>query len=138
LPHGEQLTAISRGVNAARVGRLAGIAQIFFLAPVFREIGQSIKTADGDAGNCGEAGAAVLVYVYSRGRTYRVLGSFLERGRKGVLSPGLSAADGWRFSKTSATGSSATCGLDGFFSMRTPLFCFDNREARACGQGAKA
>jgi len=47
LPHGEQLTAISRGVNAARVGRLAGIAQIFFLAPVFREIGQSIKTRMG-------------------------------------------------------------------------------------------
>ena len=74
-------------MDAARVGRLAGITEIFFLAPVFREIGQSIKTADGHPGNCCEAGVAVLVYVYSSGRTYRVLGSLFEGGRKGFLSP---------------------------------------------------
>ena len=47
-----------------------------------------------------------------------------------------SLAEGWRFSKTSAAGFSAICGLDGFFSIRTPMFCCDDREGRARGQGA--
>src|SRR5258706_8002451 len=49
-----------------------------------------------------------------------------------------SSGEGWRFSKTSATGLSATCGLVGFFSgIRTPVFCCDDREGRASGQGER-
>src|SRR5580704_7159501 len=47
-----------------------------------------------------------------------------------------SVAEGWRFSKTSAMGLSATCGLDGFFSgMMTPTYCCDDREACPTEQG---
>ena len=36
LPHGKKLPPIAGGVNAARVRRLAGIAEVLFVVPVFR------------------------------------------------------------------------------------------------------
>src|SRR4029077_17535138 len=61
---------------------------------------------------------------------------FFSSGDASVLSAQFfSAAEGWRFSKTSAIGLSATCGLDGCFSMRTPALQFDDRELRAEEQG---
>src|SRR5208282_4800876 len=66
-------------------------------------------------------------------------GAFSIVGARVFSAQSFSAVEGWRFSKTSAMGLSATCGglnlVDGFFSMRTPVFCCDDREGRAYGQG---
>src|SRR5579863_9927021 len=64
-------------------------------------------------------------------------GDFSSVGASVSSAHFFSCAEGWRFSKTSATGLSATCGLDGFFSgIMTPVFCCDDREARTRGQAA--
>src|ERR1700728_1570974 len=61
-------------------------------------------------------------------------GAFSMVGASVFSAQFFSAAEGWRFSKTSATGLSATCGLDGFFCIRTPVLCCDDREGRVYGQ----
>src|SRR5271170_3928173 len=62
-------------------------------------------------------------------------GDFSRVGTSVFSAHVLSAAEGWRSSKTSAIGLSATCGLGGFFcGMRTPAFSCDDREASARGQ----
>src|SRR3981081_620623 len=62
----------------------------------------------------------------------------LSRVGKSVFSAQFfSPSEGWRFSNTSATGLSATCGLEGFFSgMRTLVYCCDDREAGGRGERA--
>src|ERR1035438_9970221 len=62
-------------------------------------------------------------------------GAFSRVGASVFSAQFFSASEERRFSKTSATGFSATCGLDCFFSIRTPVFCCDDREASATGQG---
>src|SRR5713226_5697748 len=63
-------------------------------------------------------------------------GDFSRVGRSVFSAQFFSASEGWRFSKTSAMGLSATCGLDGFFSgMRTLVYCCDDREAGTQEQG---
>src|SRR5580700_9272503 len=54
LSHGPQPPAIHRGVNAARIGRLAGLAEIALSVPA-SEIVCSIKLPDRIAGYGGEA-----------------------------------------------------------------------------------
>src|SRR5271167_1779161 len=62
-------------------------------------------------------------------------GDFSRVGASVFSAHCFSAAEGWRFSKTSAMGLSATCGLDGFFSgIGTPVLPCDDREARVSGQ----
>src|SRR5580704_14026634 len=62
-------------------------------------------------------------------------GDFSRVGASVFSAHSFSAVEGWRLSKTSATGLSATCGLDGFFSgMRTPVFLCDDKERRRHGQ----
>src|ERR1700739_4222365 len=61
-------------------------------------------------------------------------GFFSIVGAKVFSAQFFSASEGWRFSKTSAIGLSATCGL-GFFGMRTPVLLFDDREVDAREQG---
>ena len=87
LPHGEKLAAISGGVNAARVGRLAGIAKILLFAPVLGEIGLRVETANGHAGNGGEARVAVLVEIHAGRRADGTLGRFLERRGERLFCP---------------------------------------------------
>ena len=87
LPHGVKLAPISGGVNAARVRRLAGVAEIFFLAPVFGQIGMRVEPAHGNAGDCGETGVSVCVEVDPGGRANRPLGRFFERGLERLLRP---------------------------------------------------
>src|SRR4029077_10426408 len=53
LPHREKLAAISGGVNATRIWRLAGIAKILFRPPGFGKIGLGGDTAYGNSGTCG-------------------------------------------------------------------------------------
>src|ERR1700685_1055682 len=62
-------------------------------------------------------------------------GAFSRVGASVFSAQFFSVSEERRFSKTSATGFSATCGLDCFFSIRTPVFCCDDREASATGQG---
>src|ERR1700723_2613613 len=73
LAHGEKFSAVSGGVNAARIRRLAGVAEILVLAPVRRKISLSVEAANGHAGNGGEAGVAVLIEVRAGSRTDRAL-----------------------------------------------------------------
>ena len=87
LPHGEKLAAISGGVNAARVGWLAGIAEIVLFAPILGQIGLRVEAANGHAGNRGEARMAVLVEIYARGRADGSLGRFFESGGERFLGP---------------------------------------------------
>ena len=67
-------------MNAAGEGRLAGIAKIFFVSPIFRQVSLRIEAADGISGDSGEAGVALLVEVYAAGRTDGPLGRFFQRG----------------------------------------------------------
>src|SRR5579864_4039013 len=66
-------------------------------------------------------------------------GDFSSVGASVFSAHSFSASEGWRFSKTSASGFSATCGrfddCDCFFCMRTPMLCFDDREGPRIGQG---
>src|SRR3984957_15901439 len=62
-------------------------------------------------------------------------GAFSRVGARVFSAQLFSPSEERRFSKTSATGFSAICGLDCFFSIRTPVFCCDDREASATGQG---
>src|ERR1700730_5252884 len=62
-------------------------------------------------------------------------GFFSSVGASVFSAQFFSTSEGWRFSKTSAIGFSATCGWsegrDGFFGMRTPVLYFDDREGGA-------
>ena len=87
LAHGPELAAIAGGVNAAREGRLAGIAEILVVAPVLGQIGLRVEPANRHAGDRGEARVAVLVEIDAGGRADRALGRLLERGRQRLLSP---------------------------------------------------
>src|SRR6266852_3813794 len=63
-------------------------------------------------------------------------GDFSSVGASVFSAQFFSPSEGWRFSKTSAIGVSATCGFDGFFSgMLAPVFYCDDREVNAGGQG---
>src|ERR1035438_2410112 len=62
-------------------------------------------------------------------------GDFSSVGASVFSAHFFSPSAGWRSSNTSAIGLSATCGFTGFFSMRTPVFCLDNREVSAEEQG---
>src|SRR5208283_964369 len=86
--HGPELAAVSGRVNAARVGRLAGVAEILIVVPVGGEIGLRVKAADGDIRNGAEAGVAVGVAVGAGGRADGLLGSFLDRRRERLFGPG--------------------------------------------------
>src|SRR5580704_17522646 len=94
LPHGVELAAISRSVNAAGERRRAGISEIFFLAPVLGEVGLGVEAANRDAGNGGEARVPVFVEIHSGGCANRLLGTFFERGRKRLLRPLLFGSGG--------------------------------------------
>src|SRR5579859_2136966 len=65
-------------------------------------------------------------------------GAFSSVGASVFSAHFFSASEGWRFSNTSASGFSATCGFNGFFSMQSPMVCLDDREAQARGQGVEA
>src|SRR4029077_10958337 len=66
-------------------------------------------------------------------------GDFSTVGASVFSAHFFSAPEGLRFSKTSASGFSATCGrfddCDGFLCMRTPMLYFDDREGPRIGQG---
>src|SRR5271165_767774 len=65
-------------------------------------------------------------------------GDFSSVGASVFSAQFFSASEGWRFSKTSATGLSAICGFNGFFSMRTPVSYIDHRGVDAGEQGDQA
>src|SRR5207237_1342935 len=67
LTHGPQLAAISAGVNAAGVGRLSGVAEIFFVIPVLGKIGSGIEPAHRISGNGGEARVALIIQIDAAG-----------------------------------------------------------------------
>jgi len=77
-------------LNAARKRRLAGIAQVFFRAPVLGEIGLGVKAADRDAGDRGKAGMAVLIEIRAGGRAYWFFGRLFQRRQQRFLRPFLS------------------------------------------------
>src|SRR5438309_1198535 len=87
LPHGEELAAVSGGVNTARVWRLSRIAKILFVIPVIGKIGLSVKSSDREAGNGGEAGAAMLVKIDSARGTNRLLWGFFQGRQQRLLRP---------------------------------------------------
>src|SRR6266581_2643080 len=62
-------------------------------------------------------------------------GDFSSVGASVFSAHFFSASEGCRPSNTSAIGLSATCGFGGFFSIRTPVSCLDDREVRAEEQG---
>ena len=110
LSHGPELAAVAGGVNAARVGRLAGIAEVLLVIPVGGQIGLRIEAARARP-DSGEAGVAVLVAVGAGGRADGPLGSFLDSGASVFSAQAFSDGDGLRSSNTSETGFSATDGL---------------------------
>src|ERR1700683_5632728 len=64
-------------------------------------------------------------------------GDFSIAGASVFSVQSFSAAEGWRFLKTSAIGLSATCGLGDLFSgIVIPVFSSDHRDVNASGQGA--
>ena len=123
--HGPELAAVAGRVNAARVGRLAGVAEILIVVPVGGEIGLRVKAADGHIRNCAETSVAVGLAVGAGGRADGLLGSFLDGGRERLFGPGFFGGRRVTASNTSAIGFSATDGLgwsavDLFSGMRLP------------------
>src|ERR1700735_1171772 len=70
-------------MNAARVGRLAGIAEVIFFAPVLGKIGLGVETANRHTGNRGEAGVAMLVEICVGRRAGGPLGRFFRPRKDG-------------------------------------------------------
>ncbi len=83
----KSLPAVAGGVNASRVRRLAGIAEVLVVAEIRRQVGLGVEAADRHSGNGGEAGVAVLVEVGAGGRADRLFGRLLERRRESFLRP---------------------------------------------------
>src|SRR5208283_5756415 len=59
--HRPQSAAVAGRVNAARVGRLAGITEVLLVVPVDGEIGLCVEAADRSIRDGAETSAAVLV-----------------------------------------------------------------------------
>src|SRR5208283_3296343 len=74
LAHGPHFAAVSAGVYAAGVRRLAGIIQVVVVAPVGGKVGLGVEATDRHAGNGGETRIAVRVEVDARGRADGLLG----------------------------------------------------------------
>ena len=87
LAHGVQLAAIAGGVNAAGVRRLAGIAEIGVVFPVFGQVGLGVKAANGVAGDGGVAGVAMLVEIGAGGRANGLLGILFQGAGERGFSP---------------------------------------------------
>ena len=85
--HRPELAAVAGRVNAARVGRLAGIAEVLIVVPVGGKIGLRVETANRGVRDRAEAGVAVLVEVGAGGRADGFFGSLVEGGREGFLCP---------------------------------------------------
>ena len=85
--HGPQLAAIAGGMNAARVRRLSGIAEVFVVVPISGKVGLRIETSNGNVGNSAEAGVAVFVEISTGGRADRFLGSLCQCRSQGFLGP---------------------------------------------------
>jgi len=74
-------------VNAASEWRLARISEIFFRAPVFRQIGRGVEAANRDARNRRETGVAMLVKVGAGGSANGILRSFFQSRKQGFFCP---------------------------------------------------
>jgi hypothetical protein len=85
--HRPELAAVAGCVNAARVGRLARVAEILIVIPVGGEIGLGVEAADRDVRDGAETGAAVFVEVGAARSANRFFGSLVERGRERFLCP---------------------------------------------------
>ena len=85
--HRPQLAAVAGRVNAARVGRLAGIAEVLIVVPVGGKIGLGVEAADRDVRDGAETRVAMLVEVGAGGSADRLFGSLVERGRERFLRP---------------------------------------------------
>ncbi len=97
LAHGPKAAAVHGGMNAARVGRVTGEAELAIRVPV-RKIRLRVKAANGVAGNRGELGLS--------------LGIFFKRGLESVLFPGLLFGGGLAMGGRSVR---RGCGLRGAF-----------------------
>ncbi len=82
LPHGPQAAAVHRGVNAARVRRLAGIAKVAVGIPS-RKISWRVQTLNGKAGNGGEFRLSLGILL-KRGPQHIFFPGFFLRGRLAV------------------------------------------------------
>src|SRR5580658_10088139 len=85
--HCPKLAAITCGVNAARVGRLTGIAEILIVIPVGGKIGLGIETPDWSVGDGAETSLAVFAEVSACGGADWFFGSLLKGGRQSFLGP---------------------------------------------------
>src|SRR5262249_35065532 len=89
LAHGPQLAPVAAGMDAARVGWLAGIVQVLLDVPVLGEVGLGIETTHRLAAERGKAGVAVLVEIDAAGRADRLFWSFFECLSKSGFGPAL-------------------------------------------------
>ena len=76
-------------MNAAGVRRLAGIAQVLRVVPVFREISFGVKPANRQAGDGGKPGMTVLVEIDASSRANGPLGGLIETRSQSLFRPGL-------------------------------------------------
>ena len=81
LPHGPEASAITGGMNPARIGRLSRQSQIFalVLVPVLGQVRFGIETTNEDAGNGGETRVAGLITIHAGRRADGLLWSFRQR-----------------------------------------------------------
>src|ERR1700675_2818910 len=80
--HGPELAAVAGRVNAARVGRLAGITEVLLVIPIGGEISLGVKAADRSVRDRAETRVAMLVEVGAGGSADRFFGRLVERGRE--------------------------------------------------------
>src|SRR5579862_505773 len=87
LAHGIELAAVAGGMNAARIGRLARIAEIGLVIPILGKIGLGIQAPNGNAGNGGEPGMAVVIDVYTARCSNRPLRGLFQSRSQCLLRP---------------------------------------------------
>src|SRR5580765_1962379 len=85
--HGPEFAAIPGGVNAARVGRFPGIAEILFSVPIFGKVGCRIEAANRNIADGAEARVPVLVEIGAGCSADGPFGRLLNGGSESVFCP---------------------------------------------------
>src|SRR5580704_4863135 len=78
LAHGKKLAAISSRVDSPRKRRFSRMSEVLVVIPIFRQVGLSVQTANGDAGNGRKPRVPEFIKVGARRGANRPLGGFLQ------------------------------------------------------------
>src|SRR5262249_18630394 len=85
--HRPELAAVACGVNAARVGCFARVAEILFSVPIFGKIGGGVEAANRNVRNRAESRVTLIVEISASRGTDGLFRRLLDRGGQSLFRP---------------------------------------------------